>query len=106
MDSFTSERLKLPYASATISTVSVNNILSHQKNAISSGSKISQTGAQAERVNFVVLNLQPPFSPGVFLLMVQPVVGGSKGGCPPLSLGQKRIFWKDFCRKLHENERN
>ena len=28
------------------------------------------------------------------------------GGRHPLSLGGKTIIWQDFCRKLHENERN
>ena len=28
------------------------------------------------------------------------------GGRQPLSLGQKPITGQDFCRKLHENERN
>ena len=31
---------------------------------------------------------------------------GGGGGRQPLSLGQKPIIWQDFCRKLHENERN
>ena len=28
------------------------------------------------------------------------------GGRQRLNLGQKPIIWQDFCRKLHENERN
>ena len=27
-------------------------------------------------------------------------------GHQPLSLGRKPNIWQDFCRKLHENERN
>ena len=27
-------------------------------------------------------------------------------GVQSLSMGQKPIIWQDFCRKLHENERN
>ena len=27
-------------------------------------------------------------------------------GAPTPKLGQKPIIWQDFCRKLHENERN
>ena len=32
--------------------------------------------------------------------------GFPKRGRQPLYLGQKPIIWQDFCRKLHENERN
>ena len=34
------------------------------------------------------------------------VVSGGSRICQPLNLGQKPIICQDFCRKLHENERN